>query len=130
MTIDTETGCSWLERLGLTPVVIQDEENPTKNKIYVETKVVWDKLFSSMKEFEQFKEGLNSCPHIKWFERIILSYNPELEIIDYQGKRAYGIRFQPVIDRAYKLERVDKCLHFIFYLVSMFITPILDKFDS
>lgn len=126
-----------LEDSGFEVVKTTDTDFPGINKVYLGTEIVWDKLILGMKSVDlpQFQEGLKSIPHFKWIHQILLKENLKMAIIEIETekgpKQAYGFKF----DRIYnsppeKYKRLNKVFSFFFYLVRVYMEPLLEPFEA
>jgi len=119
-----------LEEMGFTVKSILGEDG--RYALFVEDQIVWSKMFVFIKQHGG-KELLDSIPHLKWMENIILKYNPRMQSMMLEGKPAYGVVFQPIVDKVKAgrpVKRVDRYIGYIFYLaLEGCLKSVMDKLD-
>lgn len=135
--IDTDKVKNELMERGLTPISVPDPENSNRDLIFIEPKVVWDKLFCYLeteiaKELDEegpVKEFYDSIKHKGWLKKLIIAHNPELGWVNTNKGKALAVMFKPMQTKAGKLPRLDENLTKWFYLVQIVITELLDKLE-
>lgn len=128
--IYTNDAVNLLEDMGLTPMIIDSPEDPDKSLFFIEKKVVWGKLFTYIKKNRpDINDYIETVPHYNWVKNIIISRNPELQVIEVDGKEYYGVKFPEIVDRSDKLVNLDKCLSYIFAMISEVLVKELDRFE-
>ena len=119
-----------LEDSGFTPVTKPDPTDFSKDLIFIESKVVWAKLFNRIKQDQpNLENGLNSVPHINWIKNIIISRDPIIQPVKIDGRDYYAVVFDEVIKRKDKLRHLDRCLGFVFMIVQTFFANITDGLE-
>lgn len=128
--LSTEEATSIMESSGIEVIKIDDEDFPGVYKAYIGCEIVWDKLIMGMKEIPRIKEVIDSIPHFKWIQAILNKYNPCLQVVEVKGKKGYGIKLDPIYENPGKYDRLDRCFGCLFYLVSVYITPLFEPFEA
>ena len=72
---------------------------------------------------------IETVPHFNWIKNIIISRNPELQVVEVEGKEYYGVKFPEIVDRSDKLVNLDKCLGYIFAMISEVLVKELGRFE-
>lgn len=128
--IYTDDAVNLLEGMGLTPVVMDSPKEPDKSLFFIGKKVVWGKLFTYIKENRpDINDYIETVPHFNWIKNIIISRNPELQVVEVEGREYSGVKFPEIIDRSDKLVHLDKCLGYIFAMISEVLVKELSRFE-
>ena len=127
--LNTDEATSIMEDSGIEVIKLPDLANPDKDLVFIGSKVVWGKMFLGMESISQLKKELNSIPHYNLLKRIIMKYQPHMDKVKIDGKVAYAFIFQEVISRGEKLNRLDKILRQLFFLVRIYMTPLMEPFE-
>ena len=120
---------------GIEVIKKPDPDNILLNRVYIGNEIVWDKLIQAMRSIDVIREEIDSIPHLKTLQAILNKYNPKLEIItieDDKGNpvKAYGIAFKEIVNKEGKVPRLDKCFHYLFYIIQWYITPLFEPFEK
>lgn len=127
--IDTPKAIKELEDAGLTPVTFPDPKNPCIDHIFIKSEVVWAKLISAIRQDKKLTVLLDTIPHVRLLERLLIKHNPELQRIEFKpGLVGYGIKFEAIIDKRGRVPRIDRASHCYFQVVQKYISPLFNKF--
>lgn len=131
--LSTKIAQQIMEDSGIEVIKKQDPTDPFRDRVYIGTEIIWDKLILGIRKIDDLREALDSIPHLKTIQAILNKYNPKLEVINVEvhgkKKQAYGIAFKEIMDKNGKVPRLDKYLGFLFYLVQIYMTPLLEPFE-
>lgn len=132
--LDTQEAEKILQDSGFEVIKTSDESYPAMNNVYLGNKVVWDKLILGMKTIKAMKSHMDQIPHFKWICQILNKYDLKMQILEVDtkaGKRtAYGFKFDRIYENQEKYQRLNKALSAFFYLVSVYMGPLLEPFEA
>jgi len=133
--LSTQEAEKILEDSGIEVIKKPDPDNMFLNRVYIGNEIVWDKLIQAMRSIDVIKEKMDSIPHLKFLQAILNKYNPKLEIITIEDDRgdpvkAYGIAFKEIVDKEGRVPKLDKCFHYLFYIIQWYITPLFEPFEK
>ena len=131
--ISTDEAAKILEDSGIEVVKKPDPDDIFRDKVFIGTEIIWDKLISGIRSIKELREPLESIPHLKTIQAILNKYNPKLEVIniEVQGmkRQAYGVAFKEIMIKNGRVPRLDKYLGFLFYLMQIYMTPLIEPFE-
>ena len=86
-------------------------------------------MFLGMEAIDPLKECLVSVPHYDLIKRIIIKYCPYMDKVEVEGESVYAFVFPEIRERGDRLKHLDQYLGYIFHLVGIYITPLIEPFE-
>lgn len=132
--LDTQEAEKILQDSGFEVIKILNESYPAMNNVYLGNKIVWDKLILGMKSIKAIESYMGQIPHFKWICQILNKYDLKMQILEVNTKAGkqtvYGFKFDRIYENQEKYQRLNKALSAFFYLVSVYMGPLLEPFEA